>query len=682
MSSFFRELKRRNVYRVAVAYAVVAWLLIQIATQTFPFFDVPTWAVRLVILLVALGFPISLVFAWAFELTPEGLKRTQDVTPDESITRSTGRKLDFIIIGVLLVVIVFLLFGRWRVPPVRQATAAPEKSIAVLPFENMSDEKENAFFADGVQDDVVTALAKIADLKVISRSSVMAYRPGATRDLREISKALGVAHVLEGSVRRAGGKVRLTAQLIDARTQVQLWAEHYDRELADIFAIQSDIAQRIAEQLRATLSPREQAEIHAPPTRNMAAYDLYLRAKSLSRNAVDGRREIIEERISLLNEAVARDAHFVAALTQLARAHLAAYWFNHDHTPARLALAQEAIDAAARLRPDDGDVHLARARLHYWGSRDYTSALAELELARRASPNAPEIVYFTSLVERRRGDWENSLRHNREAATLDPRNINILDNLVTTQIALRRYSDAAQLLDEIVVWRPSDFNARLTRAWLDVFSDADLARLRIVVSTDFVDAADASRAASARLHLALLQRDYIGAKAALSACRDQELRPELSDLAYVTPRQWYEGVIARAAGDRDGAQVAFQAARESASVTSARRPDDGRAMMALAEIEACLGRPADAIRDAERAAELLPVATDALDGPIILRRLAGVYAQAGDKRRALETLEQAAGTPNCVHYGVLKLDEVWDPLRGDARFDAIVAGLAPKARAP
>jgi len=218
--NFLAELKRRNVYRAAVAYAVVAWLLIQIATQTFPFFDIPNWAVRLVILLVGLGFPVSLVFAWAFELTPEGLKRTQDVAPCESITRSTGRKLDFIIIGVLLVVIVFLLFGRWRVPPVRQATAAPEKSIAVLPFENMSDEKENAFFADGVQDDVVTALAKIADLKVISRSSVMGYRPGATRDLREISNALGVGHVLEGSVRRAGGKVRLTAQLIDARTQV------------------------------------------------------------------------------------------------------------------------------------------------------------------------------------------------------------------------------------------------------------------------------------------------------------------------------------------------------------------------------------------------------------------------------------------------------------------------------
>ncbi|MBA2433169.1 MAG: hypothetical protein H0V56_13825, partial [Chthoniobacterales bacterium] len=368
--------------------------------------------------------------------------------------------------------------------------------------------------------------------------------------------------------------------------------------------------------------------------------------------------------------------------TQLARAHLAAYWFHHDHTPTRLALAQDAIDAAARLRPNDGDVHLARARLHYWGSRDYAAALAELELARRALPNEPEIVYFTSLVERRRGDWEKSLRHNEEAAKLDPRNVNILDNLVTTRIALRQYAEAAQLLDEIIVWRPNDFNAQLTRAWVDVFFDADVRRLQSAVSSDFGEGADSNRLATARLHLALLRRDYAGAKVALSACRDQELQPELSDLAYVTPRQWYEGVIARATGDDDAAQVAFQAAREWASVTSTRRPHDGRAMMVLAEIEARLGRTADAIRAGERAAELLPVAKDALDGPIILRRLAGVYAQVGDKRRALETLEQAARTPNGVHHGSLKLDEVWDPLRGDARFDTIVASLAPKRRAP
>lgn len=675
--NFFAELKRRNVYRVAVAYAIIAWLLVQIATQTFPFFAIPNWVVRLVVFLVVLGFPVALVFAWIFELTPEGLKRTEDIAPHQSITRRTGQKLDFVIIGVLLAAIAFLLLSRSR-PAARPDAAAPEKSIAVLPFESLSEEKENAFFAEGVQDDVLTALAKIADLKVISRSSVMNYRPGSPRNLREIAEALGVANVLEGSVRRSGGNVRVTAQLIDARTKTQLWAERYDRQWADIFAIQSEIAQRIADQLRAKLSAKEQADITAPPTKNMEAYDLYLRAKTVSRNAVDGRREIIEERTKLLGEAIALDPTFVGALCQFARAHLAAYWFNHDRTPARLALAKDALDAAARLRPDDGDVHLTRARLHYWGYRDYAAALADLEQARRALPNEHEVVYFTSLIERRQGEWEKSLRNNEAAARMDPRNVNVFDNLATTQIALRRYADAARTLEDILVWRPDDFNVRLTRAWIDVFSIGDLRVLEYLVWGEVAQSADHNTIASARLHLALAQRDYGAAREALTAYRQPELRPELSDLAYVTPREWYEGVIARALGDLQAAQAAFLAARERASATLARRPEEARAIMMLAEIDARLGRNEEAMRAGERAARLLSVKKDALDGAIILRRLAGVYAQVNEINRALDKLELAASTPNSIHYGSLKLDEVWDPLRREARFEKIVASLAPK----
>ena len=678
----FGELKRRNVYKVAIAYCVVAWLLIQIATQVFPFFDVPNWCVRLVVLLLALGFPVSLIFAWAFELTPQGLKRTDDVPPSQSIARSTGRKLDFLIIGVLLGVIAFLLVNRWHTEPraIAPGQPAPEKSIAVLPFQNMSEEKETAFFADGVQDDLVTALSKIADLKVISRTSVMNYRAGESRDLSEIREALGVAHVVEGSVRRSHGTVRVTAQLIDARTKVQLWAERYDRELADIFAIQSDIAQSIADQLRAKLSSKEQAQIQAPPTQNIGAYDLYLRAKAVSRSAVDGRWEVIEQRIRLLSDAVARDPQFVAAYCQLARAHLAAYWFHHDHTPARLAAAKNALDTAARLRPDDGDVHLARARYHYWGSRDYEAALAELELAGRALPNEPEVVYFKSLIERRRGQWEESLRHNNDAAKMDPRNVNMLDNLATTQIALRRYPEAAQVLEQVLVWRADDFNVRLTRAWIDIFAAADLRALEAAVSGQFARTASADQVASARMHLALMRRDYHAAEKALAGYGAAELRPELTDVAYVAPREWYEAIIARSLGDSDRAGAAFLAAHARASATLERRSGDPRAMMMIAEIDARLGRKAEAIRGAERAAELLSIAHDALDGPIILRRLAGVYAQTGEIGHALARLEKAAHMPNGGHYGSLQLDEVWDPLRNESRFGEIVANLAPKGR--
>ncbi|HEX8489700.1 MAG TPA: hypothetical protein VF626_01670, partial [Chthoniobacterales bacterium] len=264
--NFFAELKRRNVYRAAVAYAVVSWLIIQIATQIFPVFNIPAWAVRLVILCLVLGLPVALVMAWIFELTPEGLKRTDEVAPHESEARSTGRKLDFLIIGVLLLVITLLVLDRRGSTPSSPQTPAFEKSIAVLPFENMSDAKENAFFADGVQDDILTALAKVADLRVISRTSVMGYLANAKRDLREIGKALGVAHVVEGSVRRDGGRVRVAAQLIDTRTNTQLWAESYDRDLADVFAIQSDIAQQITKALQATLSPQEKSAIEKQPT--------------------------------------------------------------------------------------------------------------------------------------------------------------------------------------------------------------------------------------------------------------------------------------------------------------------------------------------------------------------------------------------------------------------------------
>jgi TolB-like protein len=313
--SFFAELKRRNVYKVAIAYAVVAWLLIQVATQTFPFFDVPNWAVRLVILLLIIGFPISLIMAWAFELTPEGIKRSDEVPPTASVTRATGRKLDFIIIGVLALAVALLVFDRFRPKPQRQEGSKSEKAIAVLPFENLSRDPENAYFADGVQDEILTYLSKIGDLKVISRSSVMHYKSGVERNLRKIAGELGVAHIVEGSVQRAGAKVRVNAQLIDARSDAHLWANTYDRDLADVFAIQSEIAKAVAEQLQAKLSPSEKKAIDRAPTEDLVAFDLYTRAKDLillASNSGTTKADLLRA-IELLNEAVTRDRAFFDA---------------------------------------------------------------------------------------------------------------------------------------------------------------------------------------------------------------------------------------------------------------------------------------------------------------------------------------------------------------------------------
>ena len=694
-SNFFAELKRRHVYKVAGAYAVIGWLVVQIAATVLPTFHAPEWALQTLVVIVALGFPIALVLAWAFEVTPQGIKRTEDVSRKKSAEQSIGRRFAFIIIAGALTAAAFLAlkytsiathFRTGRNPsPSDQETRLgtslpiPEKSIAVLPFENLSANRENGFFTDGVQDEILTALAKAADLKVISRTTVMNYRNRATRNLPSIARELNVAHVLEGSVQRSENRVRVTAQLIDARTDVHLWAEHYDRPLDDVFAIQSEIAQKIAEQLQAVLSPNEAAAMHSKPTGDMAAYDLYLRAKEIDRRTATNRAEKMQEEVSLLDQAVARDPAFVPALCLLARAHLTLYWYNEDHSAARFELAKKAIEAAARLQPDAGDVHLTRAVFYYWGSRDYTPALAELALARRSLPNDAEVMLFAALIERRLGQWEESTQHLEEALAMDPRNPNILSGLATTNyFALRRYADAARILDNELVWKPQDFDVELERASVDQASNADLRRTERVLASDAAKNAEPNTVANNRMQLALAQRNYHAAEAAFSAFN----RPEVSYAGFFTPREWYEGVIATGLANREKAHSAFLAARDRAAVTLAMRPEDAKAMIVLAEIDARLGRKDEAIKEGERALALLPVSKDAVDGPTMLTRLARIYAQAGEASRALDLLEQGARMPNGPDYGSLKLDEGWDPLRREPRFEKIVAALAPKNALP
>lgn len=397
MRNFFGELRRRKVYRVAVAYAVVAWLLIQIATQTFPFLGVPDWAVRLVIVLIVLGCPVALALAWAFDLTAKGIKRTEDLEPELKI-----------------------------------ATEIPDKSIAVLPFENLSDNQENAYFADGVQDDILSNLAKIADLKVISRTSVRQYR-GSERNLREIGAALGVAHILEGTVRRSGNRVRINAQLINARSDAHIWAETFDREAIDLFALQSELAEKIATALQANLSPREKASMQVHPTAHLDAYDLYLRARDLFRwSGAGDPHENGEKALRLLDQAIMRDPQFALAYSMASRFHDELYWFGFDRTPARLAKARVAVDTALRLHPELGDAHLALAYHYYYGYRDYERAHAELAIALRATPNDAEVWDGMAAVNRRQGRWDDAVANFERARQLDPHNAAVIWNLAET----------------------------------------------------------------------------------------------------------------------------------------------------------------------------------------------------------------------------------------------------------
>jgi TolB-like protein/class 3 adenylate cyclase/Tfp pilus assembly protein PilF len=596
----------------------------------------------------------------------------------------------FLVSAVALVISSLIFFNR--APPTttaralaRGATAAsalapiPEKSIAVLPFQNLSDQKENAYFADGVQDEILRHLAQVADLKVISRTSVMQYKNVATRNLREIAEQLGVAHVLEGSVQRAGNRVRVTAQLINARTDAHLWAQTYDRDLADVFAIQSEIAKAIAEQLQAKLSPNEKAAIEKPPTTDLAAFDLYTRAKTLLLSLSASTQQNLQQAVGLLNQAVARDPAFFEAYYQLVYAQGWAYSVYGDHTPARLALAEAALQAATRLRPDAGETHLARANYLYYCLRDYNGALAELEAARRSLPNDPRIFELSGYILRRRGQQEGGVRNLERAVELDPRNPFMLQQLAVSYQQLRRYPEEAAVLDRALTIVPNDVGTKTFRVGVDFLWKAETRPLHETIDSILAGGPSAISDAAADWFLcALAERDPTAAERALVAAGDN---PCWTDNTVNLSRNFGEGLLARMMKDEGRAHAAFRKARLEQEKIVQVQPDYGPALCVLGLIDASLGRKEEALGEGRRAIELLPVEKDSLNGSQMLIYFAIIAAWAGEKDTALQYLAangQSQGGYIVATYGALKLLPFWDPLRGDPRFEQIVASLAPK----
>jgi serine/threonine-protein kinase len=570
-------------------------------------------------------------------------------------------------------------------PTSRAAPAVPEKSIAVLPFENLSEEKANAFFAEGVQDQILTNLAQIADLKVISRTSVMQYKSEATRNLREIGQQLGVAHVVEGSVQRAANKVRVIAQLIDARNDAHLWAQTYDRDLADVFAIQSEIAQAIADQLQAKLSPNEKKAIEQPPTTDLAAFDLYSRAKSLLLTANFGANDDPErlKAIELLDDAVKRDPSFFDAYCQLAWAHEQLYAASgFDHTPARLALAEAALQGATRLRPDAAETHLARAQYLYYGLRDYAGALAELEIARRALPNDPRLFELTGFILRRRGQQEEGLRNLERAIELDPRNFFTLQQIALSYQQFGRYAEAIAALDRASAIVPDNIETRAERAEFYVYWKADTRPLHQTIDAILAQGPSAiASAADTWFFCALAERDPAAAERALVALGDN---PCWGDGTIILSRSFGEGLLARMTKDEGTARTAFEAARAQQEKIVQAQPDYGPALCVLGLIDAALGRKDLALDEGRRAIAIAPLEKDVSNGSRVLQYFAITEAWAGEKELALQQLETGLRAPVASlmrSYGALKLFPVWDPLRGDPRFEKIVASLAPKENA-
>ena len=575
--------------------------------------------------------------------------------------------------AMLLALAVPLGVMVWKSELIRQPVTT---GIAVLPFENLNDQKENSVFADGVQDDILTKLAKIADLKVISRTSVMDYR--GKRNVRQIGDALRVSHVLEGSARRSGDRIYLNAQLIDTRTDTHVWAEQYDRDLNDMFAVQSEIAEKVAERLNAKITATEKLTIEGKPTADLIAFDLYTRGKNLFLAApFSGRGADLLEAIDLLNQAVARDPSFFQAYCLLADVHGFLYWFG-DHTPGRLALEEAATQAASRLRPDAGETHLTRAANLYGSHHDYDGALAELEVARRSLPNSPGVFEVMASIQGMQGRWEECIRNWERAVELDPRNVTTLFQSGLSYGAVRRYAEQKSKLDRILTIDPNNLVLKAHRAFVEVDWKADTGPLhQLIDEIRATNPAAMPKIADRWLFCALAERDVAAAKDALNAVGEITLGQN----AVLLRPPFAQGVIARMANDEHKAQLAFTAARAEQEKIIQAQPDYGPPWCVLGVIDAALGRKEEALREGRRALELLPVKKDPLNGILMMKDLAVIAAWVGEKDLACEQLATAVRYTNSgldLSYGDLKLMLWWDPLRGDPRFEKIVASLAPK----
>jgi serine/threonine protein kinase/Flp pilus assembly protein TadD len=551
--------------------------------------------------------------------------------------------------------------------------------IAVLPFENLSDDKEHAFFADGVQDDILTKLAKIADLKVISRTSVMQYR--GKQDVRQIGNALLVSHVLEGTVRRLGDRLHVNAQLVDTRTDAGIWAEEYDRNLNDVFAIETEVAQSIANRLRAKVSAREKAAMQEWPTKDLVAYDFYVRARPLIQavSLSSNKDKDLFRALDLLKQAIAHDPNFLLAYCWMARAHDSVYNEDIDHTPARLALAKSAIDSAFRLKPDSGEAHLALGLHFYWGYFDYDRARTELAIALGSLPNNPQLFEVAGWIDRRQGRWAEAVRNFERASELDPQNFFLARNLAGTYFTVRAYDQCSKALDRAYALNLNDIGNRIDRGGeLEMHWRADTRRWHAIIEKILADdpsSAQDQLMGEERFRLALFERDFTAADHVTASL------PEKNPFGDGFSRAFWIGLAAQAKGDVTAAQTAFAAARSDQEQSVRARPDDASLLSGLGIINAALGRKEEALREGLGALEIVPSADKFLMLPSLVANLAWIYAWVGERDKAIEQLEIASKSPGGPTYGELRLSPVWDFLRGDPRFEKVVASLAPKQMA-
>ncbi len=667
MSGFFEEVKRRKVYRVAIAYVVASWALAQSLAQVLPVFDISNSVIRPVIAVMLIGFPVALVLAWVFDVTPQGIKTTPTVASPKQVRRN---------IAMLIAAGVAISAGVGFFVLPRAFARKIDKSIAVLPFENLSAEKENAYFADGIQDDVLTNLSKIGDLKVISRTSVMPYR-GKASNVREIGKALGVATILEGSVRRIGNRVRVNVQLINADTDEHLWAEDYDGDLTDVFAIQTDLARKIANELRAKLSPSEKAQFERRPTENGEAYLAFVQAHNLS--CAFEEFDKLKQGEQLYERAIELDPKFALATARYSQLES---WIVHtfDPTPARREKARTLAERALDLQPGLPEAHLALGYSYYYGDNNYDAALTEFEIAQRGLPNESEVYLALGAIQRRQGKWTESTASLEKSVSLNPKDIWALKTLTENYAMLRNYDAANKTIDRALALDPTAleplaFKCKLAIAEKGDFSVAEKAfeALKSVPMTN----EQKLRTAGSRVDVFLLERKYKEGLQVAESLPDEQIAALFHEA--LGGKYYYIGFARKALQDDAGARAAFLKAKTVVEEDLKRSSDAPQIRIQLAKVLAYLGERDSALAQAQRATELLPESKDAFGGPEITEELAHVHAVLGNNARAIEILDRLLSRPSAVTVEGLKVNPIWDSLRNDPDFQALLSKYSGKA---
>jgi TolB-like protein/Flp pilus assembly protein TadD len=686
-ATFFTELKRRKVYRVAVAYAIVAWLLIQAASILFPTFEAPPWVMKVFVTAAILGFPVALILAWAFELTPGGIKREEDVQPTGSVTPKIGTKWTAIIVGAAVLATALLAFQFIRtrtspaIEPTKQtaSTQALDKSVAVLPFENLSSDKENAFFAQGIQDEIITTLSKISGLRVISRTSTANYK-SAPENLPEIARQLQVGNVLEGSVQKAGDRVHINVQLIQADNDAHLWAQSYNRQLTDIFSVEAEVAKSIADSLQATLSPQEKARVEAKPTTNGDAYVLYLRARDYQTRP-DNLLQDFKSAINLYDQAIKLDPNFALAHARLSATASLVYHFYEPTETWKQKAQLEALESL-RLQPNLGEGHLALGLYHYYVEGDYGAALRELALATEALPNDGDVGLYTAAVQRRSGNFTQALGAYQRAEEMDPRNSITLYDAAQTYFGLRDWHTAAERMDRVLTLFPDSFNVKIQRAYIEFFWKGSTTPIKAALQSLPPNLDPDGVVTFARWDVSLMDRDTNAADRALT---NSPLDTILSQTGVPLPKNYLQACVFLVRGDTAKAQTAFEAARPAIEKLVADSPQSGTRRAQLGLLYAFLGRKEDALREGKRAMELVPITHDIIEGAVVEDFYVLICTWLGMTDEAINRIERLLATPFAVDYddASITLSDLrqrweWDPLRKDPRFQKIISGPEPK----